>query len=325
MRYIRWKINVIMAQIEKEEGGLRQGLQDLLMAGNAHAAGQVRKVVLTGCAVNALLMLMKVFVGYFGHSTALVADGFHSLNDVAVDIVMLLFVGISYRGANSRYVYGYGKYETFSSMLISILMVFIGIFISIEAIENIVDYTRGEELMHPDIWTIVAVLVAMGCKEGLYRYYSQAGRRLDSTALRTAGWHHRLDAMSSTATLAGVTLAHFMGKAWSVADPAVSLAIGVLIVVQAIRLLRPAFNELMEVSLDKEDLDKAQNAIESVKGVEEVIMLKARRSGHNKIFDIKVKVNPTHTIEQGKEVVSGIRQALSAAFCPHIFVTVELE
>lgn len=307
-----------------EEGSLRQGLREIMLASKSEGARYVRKVVIIGCAVNAFLMLMKLLVGYFGHSTALVADGFHSLNDVAVDIVMLIFVGISYRAPNERYVYGYGKYETFSALVISILMIIIGGLIGIEGVENIVSYSKGEEIMHPDIWTIIAVLVAMGCKEGLYRYYSHAGRRADSTALQTAGWHHRLDAISSIATLVGVTLAHFLGPAWRVADPAVSLAIGVLIILQAVRLLKPAFEELMEVSLDADDIDKARAVIGDVKGIENIESLKARRSGHNKIFDIKVKINPKLSVAESTKIIENVDDALRKAFCPHIFVNIEI-
>ena len=71
-------------------------LSGLLDAHDNRDAFLIRRVVITGCLINAMLMAMKLIVGYYGQSDALVADGFHSLNDVAADIVMLLFVGISF-------------------------------------------------------------------------------------------------------------------------------------------------------------------------------------------------------------------------------------
>ena len=59
------------------------GLPDLLMSDDAAGSRAVRRVVITGCVVNACLMVMKLLTGWLGHSEALVADGFHSLNDVA--------------------------------------------------------------------------------------------------------------------------------------------------------------------------------------------------------------------------------------------------
>ncbi|MBS7347359.1 MAG: cation transporter, partial [Muribaculaceae bacterium] len=163
-------------------------------------ASAIRRVVRIGCIINFILMGLKLGAGYFGHSEALFADGFHSLNDVAADIIMLIFVGISYRKPDRRFNYGYGKFETFSSFLMSSLLIVISVLIAIEAGESILAYFKGEELDQPDFWTFVVVLFAIFCKEGLYRFYSAVGRRVESKALVANAWHHRSDALASVAT-----------------------------------------------------------------------------------------------------------------------------
>ncbi len=55
-------------------------------------ARKIRRAVGIGCIVNAVLMVLKMVTGHYGHSDALVADGFHSLNDFAADLIMLMFV-----------------------------------------------------------------------------------------------------------------------------------------------------------------------------------------------------------------------------------------
>lgn len=301
------------------------GLPDLLMSDDAAGSRAVRRVVITGCVVNACLMVMKLLTGWLGHSEALVADGFHSLNDVAVDIVMLIFVGISYRKASPRFAYGYGKFETLASVLISVLMIFISIMIMVSGIESIVGYAHGEALEHPDIWTVFAVIVAMATKECLYHYYSRAGRKLDCTALRAAGWHHRVDAMSSIATLIGVTGAHFLGESFRVLDPCASLVIAVMILVPAIRLMVPTFVELMEGSMPRRDVDRAAEVISSIPGVKDISSLRTRKSGHTRMFDITVRVDGATTVDDGAVITGHIEHALCREFCPHIFVSVQLE
>lgn len=299
-------------------------LPDLLLSGSVNKTHLVRKVVVTGVIVNALLMALKLAAGWFGHSDALMADGFHSLNDVAVDIVMLIFVGISYRHPTKRYSYGYGKYETLASLLIACLMIFIATMICVEGVKNIIAYAHGAELEHPDIWTVFAILVAMVSKECLYRYYTAAGIRLDSTALKAAGWHHRLDALSSVATLVGVTCAHFLGEKFRVLDPGVSVLIGVMILFPAIRLLTPSFAELMEHTMPASDNQKARKAILSAEGVEGISDMKTRRSGHSRIFDVTIEVRPGTTVEEGMMITERIEKALAKAFCPHIYVNVSM-
>lgn len=297
-------------------------LTDLLMARNARESGRIRRIVITGCLLNAFLMVMKLLVGWFGHSNALIADGFHSLNDVAVDIVMFIFIGISYRTASSSYAYGYGKYETLASVLISLLMIFIATMLCIEGTRTVIGYAHGRELEHPDIWTVFAIVIAIVTKECLYRYYTRAGHELESSALEGAGWHHRLDAMCSIATLIGVSCAHFLGEGFRVLDPCVSILIGLMIYIPAFRLLIPSFLEMMEHMLPKAEVEKTRAAIMSVPGVLELKTLRARKAGHCRIFDITIRVAPGTTVEQGSVISGQIEQALIHAFCAHIFVTV---
>ena len=291
---------------------------------NEKSARAIRKVVKIGCVVNALLMALKLSAGYFGHSDALVADGFHSLNDLAADILMLVFVGISYRSADSRYAYGYGKFETFSSFLISAFLVVVGCHIAWEAVESIVEYCHGEELPQPDIWTVVVVLLAMTCKEGLFRFYTYTGRKAHSKALVANAWHHRSDAFASIATLIGVTFSHFFGVGFRILDPIASLVLSLFILIPAVRLFRPAFGELMERSLPADDVELARKTALDVKGVKALTYIRTRRIGHHLVFDLGIRVDPSLNVAEGEMVARKVEEALKETFCPHIVVSVTL-
>lgn len=289
---------------------------------SSQSAVRVRHVVMVGCAVNALLMVAKLLTGYFGHSDALMADGIHSLNDFAADLIMLLFVGISFHKADGRYTYGYGKFETFSSFLISAFLIVIGVMIWIEGFEGIVDFCHGEELPRPDVWTVVVIAVAIIAKEGLYRYYFATGRRIGSNALVANAWHHRMDALASIATLVGVSCSHFFGESWRVADPCVTILISNVIIIAALRLIVPAFTELMERSLPARQTSVARDAAAAVEGVEKVVTIRSRKSGHYLIFDIEVAVSPHLTVQQGEVIAGAVIRALEAKFGSTILATV---
>ena len=306
------------------EDSRERKLSDILPDENEKSARAIRKVVKIGCVVNALLMALKLSAGYFGHSDALVADGFHSLNDLAADILMLVFVGISYRSADSRYAYGYGKFETFSSFLISAFLVVVGCHIAWEAVESIVEYCHGEELPQPDIWTVVVVLLAMTCKEGLFRFYTYTGRKAHSKALVANAWHHRSDAFASIATLIGVTFSHFFGVGFRILDPIASLVLSLFILIPAVRLFRPAFDELMERSLPADDVELARKTALDVKGVKALTYIRTRRIGHHLVFDLGIRVDPSLNVAEGETVARKVEEALKETFCPHIVVSVTL-
>ncbi len=285
-------------------------------------AKQIRRVVTIGCAVNLFLMILKLTFGFVGHSEALVADGFHSIGDVGTDIIMLAFVGISFRQPTKYFSYGYGKFETFASMLVSGILMTVSVFIAIEGIESIKDYMAGEVLPRPDVWTLVAIVIAILSKEFLFRFYRSAGKRTRCNALVSAGWHHRSDALASITTLLGVSFAHFLGEEWRVLDPCASLVIVVFILIPACRLFFPAFRELMEGSIPGHDYEESYEIVRNVKGVRDIKMLHTRKSGPFFIFDAEVIVDGKLNIEQGYEIACAIESALTEKFGKNIRVGV---
>lgn len=56
-----------------------------------------RRVTWVGFWTNLGLSAAKIVAGVFGHSGAMIADGIHSLSDLASDLVVLVMVGISHK------------------------------------------------------------------------------------------------------------------------------------------------------------------------------------------------------------------------------------
>lgn len=297
-------------------------LMGLLDFHGIEEAKQIRRAVTIGCIVNVLLLILKLVFGYCGHSEALVADGFHSFGDVGTDLVMLTFVGLSFRKPSNSYAYGYGKFETFASLIISGILILISIMITVEAIENIEKYMDGEILPQPDIWTIVAIVFAILCKEFLYRFYRRVGKVTRCNAMISSAWHHRSDAFASLATLVGVSFAHFLGEEWRILDTCTSLVIVIFIIIPACRLFFPAFRELMEGSIPHHDFEEAEQIVSSQKGVNKLECLKTRKSGPFLIFDAVIDVDKNLTIEQGFNISCEIEEALKLKFGKNIRVGV---
>lgn len=295
----------------------------LTIQDEGHATSRIiKRVVLIGCSVNALLMTAKLCAGYLGHSEALVADGYHSFNDMLSDIIMFVFVGISYRSPDNSYTYGYGKFGTFASFLMSILLLVISAILFYHGIESIVDFAHGHLLPQPDIWTFVVIIFAMVCKEGLYRFYSAMGKKTDSKALLANAWHHRSDALASIATLIGITCAHFFGPSFRVLDPVAALVIAIFILIPALRLLWSSFKELMDRALPSEYIEKAKKVIEETEGVEGIKFLRSRRNGHHLLFDIGIYVKPDVSVSAASTIASSLKESLCSSFCPHLITTV---
>ena len=91
-----------------------------------NANRQIRSVTNIGIGTNIVLSTFKIAVGIFGHSIALIADGIHSISDIATDIAVLLGVHFGSKQADSKHPYGHGRLETFAAAGIALALVLVG-------------------------------------------------------------------------------------------------------------------------------------------------------------------------------------------------------
>lgn len=288
-------------------------------------AGQIRKVTLVGLWINVILVVAKLFFGYWGHSDALVADGYHSVSDFVTDIIVIAFVAASYRKADHDHPYGHGKYETAATVLIGIILLAVALFIGYEGCLVLWDATHGHTIPRPDIWTLYVAGASIALKEFCYRYTIVYSRRLNSSALKANAWHHRSDAVSSVATLVGVAFALFMGEQWRVMDPIASIVIGVMIGVSAVKIVLPPFNELLETSLSDITLQQMTEIIRSVPGVIQVHNLRSRRNGRAYIVDVNIHVRADITVREGHAIASRAESRLRREFGKDMIIYVHIE
>ncbi len=285
----------------------------------------IRRITWIGFWVNAVLMLLKLFFGYWGHSDALVADGFHSLSDFGTDFIVLIFVGVAYKSADDSHPYGHGKYETLATLLIAFVLLAVAVGIGWGGIDAIISFFNGNELPRPDVWPIIVAIASIAAKEWLFRLTEAKGKEIGSPSLAANAWHHRSDAISSVATLIGVSGAYFLGMKFRILDPIASILIGIFIAVSAIKIARPSIDELLERALPPEEVEKIRVMILSVPGVRDLHHLKTRRAGHSAIIDVHIKVDPDLTVTEGHDIASRVEHTIRDRWHRDIIMYVHVE
>ena len=85
------------------------------------------KVTLVGSVIDLLLGLSKISVGFISHSQALVADGIHSLSDLATDFMVLYAAKHASREADEEHPYGHGRIETIATVALGIALIQFGL------------------------------------------------------------------------------------------------------------------------------------------------------------------------------------------------------
>lgn len=285
----------------------------------------IYKVTFTGSIVNFLLLVFKFVAGFVGHSSAMIADAVHSLSDFVSDVVVIVLVKISGKPEDADHSYGHGKYETMASVIIGLMLAGVGVGLLYNGIVKSVEILRGAPAEAPNMWALVAAVISIVLKEGLYRYTIAYGRKLNSTALTANAWHHRSDAYTSVATLIGILGAMTLGAKWKVLDPMAAAVVSVFIIVTAWKLMKGGIGELMEKTLPEETQQQIQTIISETPGVKAIGHLRTRRVGPDDAIDVHVKMDGNLTLRQAHDIASEIERRLRAEFGSRTHIGVHME
>lgn len=286
---------------------------------------EIRNITLWGAFVNVVLTVFKILAGVLGRSSAMIADGVHSLSDLLSDVVVLVFTRISSKGQDRDHSFGHGKFETLATLIISILLVAVGANLLSSGVRNIIGVIDGEILERPGYVALVAAVVSIVAKEIIYHATVRTGRKTGSTVVIANAWHHRSDAFSSVGSLIGVGGALVLGDKWTVLDPLASCVISVAIIVVAVKMAMPSLAELLEASLPEEIEDEILATASSVEGVNDVHELKTRRNGMSFIIDAHIAVDPDISVVEAHDIATNVENALRERYGRETQINIHVE
>ena len=286
---------------------------------------EIYRVTIAGTVVNVLLTVFKFAAGVLGASAAMIADAVHSLSDLLTDFVVLLFVKLSSRPADSDHPYGHGKYETLASAMVAIALLAAGGVLLSEGVQKIVAAIHGEQLVMPGKIALWAALVSIAAKEGVYWITIAVAKRVDSSALRANAWHHRTDALSSVATALGIGCALLFGGKWAILDPIAAVLVSVFILIAAAKLLYEAVQDLLEKSLPKEVEQEIREIVEADHDMSELHNLRTRRVGTNYAIEMHLRMRGSTSLYEAHRHSMLLEQRLRERFGQDTLISIHLE
>jgi cation diffusion facilitator family transporter len=283
------------------------------------------RVIWLGFFINIVLTTGKLLAGFFGRSSAMIADGIHSLSDLITDVVVLVFFKISDKEKDEKHPYGHGKFETFSAFIIALILFFVGLWIFYEGMTKIVSVVKGAVLPQPHLITLWAALISIVVKELLYQYTNFIGKQIDSPAIIANAWHHRSDAFSSIGVAIGIAGAIFLGQKWVVLDPIAGVIVSIFIMKMAVELSLPSIQELMEASLPEETIKKIETLIMEDHQIRSYHKLRTRKIGETCAIDVHIQLDHTISLVQAHNISGALCKRIRETFGEKTQVNVHAE
>ncbi len=258
------------------------------------------KVTIITIIINIILAVVKVSAGILFNSTAILADGIHTISDVGSSIGIIISFFISSKPEDMKHQYGHEKAESIAGFVLAIFLTGVGLIIGYTSIIRIVQKQAG----FPGILTAWIAGLSILIKEFQFRLSMYGGKKINSNALIADAWHHRSDAFSSIAALIGIVGSR-MGYAFL--DPIAGLLVSIIVIRVGLQLFISGFNELMDTSIARDKLEHLQNQILTNIKVKHVSQIRSRQHGPKVFIDMHLCVDPNITIRDGHTIVHEIK------------------
>lgn len=276
------------------------GLEGIALRNN-----EVRRITFIGMVGNLGLAVFKMAAGYFGCSQAVLADGVHSLSDLATDLAVL--VGVRYWSAppDEQHPHGHGRIETLVTVGIGLCLAGVAVGLGYGALVSV----RGEEVHQPSWVAFWAAVLSIVLKEGLYRWTMLVARRVRSSALQANAWHHRSDALSSAPAAVAVAVAAIYPQ-WSFVDRIGAIIVTLFILQAAWKITWPALEQLMDKGANSEKVREIKRIVLETHGVRDAHAVRTRSLGQGYEVDLHVLVDPEISVREGHTISEKVKLRL---------------
>lgn len=269
---------------------------------------QKSQVTCVAALINLFLAAIKIIFGVLGQSTALIADGIHSLSDLASDVLVLIAVRLGSRKADLDHPYGHARFETIATIVLGLALVLVAGGIAVDAIERL---WYPALLLIPDIQTLGIATISILANEWLYHYTRRVAKKTRSKLLLANAWHHRSDAISSVVVLFGIVV---VLAGYVYADAIAAVIVALMIAKIGVSLIWESVRELVDTSLPHAKIVKIRQQVADTDGVRAIHLLRTRKMGADAFVDLHIQVNSHISVSEGHMIADSVRDGLRNNF-----------
>ncbi len=279
----------------------------------------IKRTIAINASVNVMLALLKIIIGFLGHSQALIADGVHSFTDLVTDGLVFFAAKAGAQKPDKAHPYGHRRIETLATVIIAIVLASVAIGIARETITRIIMSTPFEK---PDYIVLIIAISAIIANEFLFYYNMNRGNKIDSGVLRSNAWHNRSDTLVSVIVLISV-IGSLLGAHYL--DAIGALFIAALILKMAIKMIWTSVKELIDTGVDAALIEKISQHILAIDGITAIHQLRTRCHGGNIFLDTHVEVTPNISVSEGHYISEQVGIQLGKRFPQIIDATIHID
>lgn len=257
-------------------------------------------VLIKSLIVNTILVILKIIFGFVGSSSALIADGFHSLSDLTTDVISIIGLKAATRKADKKHPYGHGKIEYLLCILIGIVIIFLGGTLIIES------FTKENNA--PKTIVMIVTIITILTKYLIAKYISKKGEFLNSSILTASGEESLADVYSSIVVL----ISYFISQIYPYADKIATIIIAVLIISTGLKILKENISSILdEKESNPEVIEQIKKIINEQKQIIKYHNLRLIKFGSYYKCELTIFIDGNQTIVNSNNLVETLKKEIT--------------
>ncbi len=255
---------------------------------------------------NILLFVIKLSLGLFINSIALIADSVHTLSDVGTSLVVIIGFNISKKPSDMAHPFGYGRVEYIATIIIAVLLVVTGFSFIQQSIERILGSVGISQQQYAII--IGGIIILSGIvKEWMARFSFALGKKIKSDILSADAWHHRSDALASLGVGVSIIGASF---GFPLLDPLFGMIVSFIIIYVGVSLGKTSAQYLIGKPPDPAIVNTVQTISQEVHGVKNIHDISVHDYGTRKIITLHAEVDKTLLLDEAHDIADTLEEKI---------------
>lgn len=223
---------------------------------------------IVGIVVNVILFSIKLSVGLFSQSIAIMADAFNNLSDAASSVVTIIGFKMADKPADAEHPFGHGRMEYLSALIVAFMVMLVGFQFIKSSFQRIIN----PEAITFELIPFLLLLVSIFLKFWLSRFNKFVGKKINSSALKAAS----VDALGDVFTSSCVVISFLFAKFITFPiDGYIGIVVALFIVYSGFSLVKETINPLLGEAPDPElvkNIEEMVLSYDKITGVHDLIV-----------------------------------------------------
>ena len=273
-----------------------------------------KKASILGIIGNIFLFIIKIIIGLFSKSQAMIADAVNSGSDIFNSFMTYIGNKVASKKADEDHNMGHGKAEYIYAMLISITMVLLGIKVIDDSILSII---KVQEYNY-SVWLVVVCVTTIIVKLLLYIYTREVSKKHHNLLVEANSKDHRNDVFITMLTLLSVILSYYHIR---YVDGIVGVLIATWIVYTGVMIFIESYDVLMDKTISSETKDQVLAIIDEYPEIVKINHFNATPVGYKYMVNFSIFVDGNLSTFESHDIADRLEKDIHKKV-PEIYLTV---